>query len=79
MNREGAIAFYCGELDTRWWFTDAGDNYADRIFPLEDDHRAHLAELFLLGQIVFSVRTAPPRGIEWRLKVPAEGKCIRPN
>jgi len=44
------------------------DVYADRIFPIDDDLDALLAELFLVGKIKFSTSTVPPLTVEWYFK-----------
>jgi hypothetical protein len=71
MNRDRQLAF---RWDTRngfpirQWYPLNGDVYADRIFPIEDDFAALLAELFLAGKIEFATRTVPPLTVEWYAK-----------
>jgi len=71
MHRDGVLAFRQdtrNEFSTPLWYPLNPDVYADRIFTIEDDFAALLAELFLVGKIEFATRTVPPLTVEWYAK-----------
>jgi hypothetical protein len=66
--RDGEVGFSWQKVDgepIRVWYSQAGNRYADRIFPLEHDSNANIAERFLEGEYVFTVLLSVPPGLHW--------------
>ncbi len=69
MNTAGALAFRWETIDgapVRVWFARTSSGFADYIFPIVDDLNALVAERFLEGLAVFTLRGHPHPQIWWR-------------
>jgi hypothetical protein len=68
MARDGDVGFRGERVDgqpIRVWFAQTGGRYADRLFGLEHDANATVAEQLLTGDYVFTILLSVPPGVHW--------------